>query len=197
MWDSHSESIQLLTPGAARSQPSLEGERGRLAAVLSICALANSELLLSCGVVQQPGNRVGMWIGWESYFRARVLRGEHLTPPLSSLPSQQPCWAGQSSADLYLIQDPEKGLVPSDKLSRHQASFYNKKWFKGSLSLLFSPLLRASPALPNPYLPGRLSGYHHTPKDSQIFLSHLFRTMLMVRRTRPKIMVARESARTE
>lgn len=32
--DSHLESTQFLTPGAARSQPSLEGERGRLTALV-------------------------------------------------------------------------------------------------------------------------------------------------------------------
>lgn len=158
LWDSHLESTQLLTPGAARSQPSLEGERGRLTAlvflwseddssdtVLSFRAVANSELLLSCGIVQQLGNCVGMWMGrsWESCSRAPILSGKHLPPLLPSLPSQQPCWAGQSCAELFLIQGPEKGLVPSDTKQAGIRQGFITKWFKGSLSLLFSPSLKS------------------------------------------------------
>lgn len=44
---------------------------------------------------------------------------------------------------------------------------------------------------------GGVSVHHHTPKDPQIFLSHLFRTMLMPRRRRAKIMATKESARME
>lgn len=74
LWDSYVESTQLLMPGAARSQPSLEGERGRLVTLAlflsedgssdtELFSCGSSELLLSCGVVQQQGNSVGMWMG--------------------------------------------------------------------------------------------------------------------------------------
>lgn len=65
---------------------------------------------------------------------------------------------------------------------------------------LFLPCISACcppcPAKPT-CLPGGVSAHHHTPKDPQIFLTHLFRTMLMARRRRPKIMTAKESARME
>lgn len=136
------ESTQLLTTGAARSQPSLEGERGRLTAlvflsseddssatVLSFGTVGNSELLLSCGVVQQLGNCVGMWMGksWESCSRVSVLRGEHLPPQIitTSLPAALLGWA-ELCRPLFDPQPRERACSKLHKASRHQARFYNK-----------------------------------------------------------------------
>lgn len=123
---------------------------------------------------------------------------------LMFLPSQQPGRAGQSCQRLFTAEDPwpgeKKGLIPSNRQRRtgSQARFYNEAQFKGSLSFFFSLSLRACPALLRQTLSaGGGSALHHTPKDTQIFLSHLFRVTLRARRTRPKIMATKESARTE
>lgn len=105
LWDSYVESTQLLMPGAARSQPSLEGERGRLvtlALFLSEDGSSDTELsfravAVSCSsAAGLCSNRGTVWgCGWGK----------------AGSPAPEPLYLGESTSQHSYHHFPPSSLI--------------------------------------------------------------------------------------